>query len=94
MVKLSSCFCAFILTVSMSGTALAKEKEKEPEGKKVDSGSFGVFVRGHRAGTETFTVTQNANGSMIHSEFKAEGAAGQAVQESDLQLTGSGEIRR
>lgn len=94
MVKLSSCFCAFILMVSMSGAALAKEKEKEPEGKKVDSGSFGVFVRGHRAGTETFTVTQNANGSMIHSEFKAEGAAGQAVQESDLQLTGSGEIRR
>ena len=94
MVKLLSCFCAFILMVSMSVNALAKEKEKEPEGKKVDSGSFGVFVKGRRAGTETFTVTQNANGSVIHSEFKAEGAAGQAVQESDLQLTGNGDVRR
>jgi hypothetical protein len=31
---------------------------------------------------------------VIHSEFKAEGAAGQAVQNSELQLTGNGEIRR
>lgn len=92
--KLWNYFCAFILIASMSGYTLAKEKEKEPEGKKVDSGSFGVFVKGRRAGTETFTVTQNANGSVIHSEFKAEGAAGQAVQESDLHLTGNGEIRR
>ena len=83
-----------LLLLCLPGMVGAKEKPKEVEGKKVDSGSFGVFVKGRRAGTETFSVTQSANGSVIHSEFKAEGAAGQAVQESNLQLTGDGEIRR
>jgi hypothetical protein len=76
----------------LSGIALAKEKGEE--GQKVDSGSFGVFMNGRRVGTETFSITQNANGSVIQSEFKAEGSAGQAVQNSELQLTGAGEIRR
>jgi hypothetical protein len=84
----------------LSGIALAlpaakeKEKDKEVDGQKVDSGSFGVFMNGRRVGTETFSITQNANGSVIQSEFKADGSAGQAVQNSELQLTGTGEIRR
>jgi hypothetical protein len=94
MVKLFRWVCALILVLSVPGIALAKEKEKPAETKPVDSGSFGVFVKGRRVGTETFSVTQNANGSVIHSEFKAEGAAGQAVLDSELQLTGNGEIRR
>jgi hypothetical protein len=96
MVKLSRSLCAVLVMLSVSAVALAKEKEKnkEADSKGVDSGSFGVFVKGRRAGTETFSVTQNANGSVIHSVFKAEGDAGQAVQESELQLTANGEIRR
>src|ERR1700687_1985879 len=96
MVKLSRSLCAVLVMLSISAMALAKEKEKnkEADSKGVDSGSFGVFVKGRRAGTETFSVTQNANGSVIHSVFKAEGDAGQAVQESELELTGNGEIRR
>ncbi len=87
---------ALILALCVAGTVLAKEKEKEQDtsGKKVDSGSFGVFVKGRRVGTETFSITQNPNGSVTHAEFKAEGAAGQAVQKSELQLTGNGDIRR
>jgi hypothetical protein len=81
-----------MLAFSLSGVALAKEKGDD--GQKVDSGSFGVFMNGRRVGTETFSISQNANGSVIHSEFKAEGSAGQAVQNSELQLTGTGEIRR
>jgi hypothetical protein len=81
-----------MLAFSLSGVALAKEKGDD--GQKVDSGSFGVFMNGRRVGTETFSISQNANGSVIHSEFKAEGSAGQAVQNSELQLTGAGEIRR
>jgi hypothetical protein len=86
--------CALILVASISGVVSAKEKQKEAAAQSVDSGSFGVFVKGQRVGTETFSVTQNGNGSVIHSEFKAEGAAGQAVQNSDLQLTPTGDIRR
>jgi len=84
--------CVLILALSLSSTALAKEKGGD--GQKVDSGSFGVFMNGRRVGTETFSITQNANGSVIQSEFKAEGSAGQAVQNSEMQLTGTGEIRR
>jgi len=81
-----------MLALLLSGVALAEEKGGP--GQKVDSGSFGVFMNGRRVGTETFSITQNPNGSVIQSEFKAEGSAGQAVQNSELQLTGTGEIRR
>ena len=92
--KLFRWSCALVLVLSISGIVLAKEKEKESDGQKVDSGSFGVFMNGRRVGTETFSITQNANGSVIQSEFKADGSSGQAVQNSELQLTGTGEIRR
>jgi hypothetical protein len=91
-VKCFRCSCALMLGLLLSGIALAKEKGGP--GQKVDSGSFGVFMNGRRVGTETFSITQNPNGSVIQSEFKAEGSAGQAVQNSELQLTGTGEIRR
>jgi len=85
-----------VVALSLSAVVHAKEKEKDKDAasKKVDSGSFGVFIKGRRVGTETFSITQSASGSVIRSEFKAEGAAGQAVQDSELQLTGSGEVRR
>jgi hypothetical protein len=73
-----------------------KEQEKDPTEKLVDSGSFGVFMNGHRVGTETFSVNQDRTGSVIKSEFRTEndpnGAA--AVQTSELHLTPNGEIRR
>jgi hypothetical protein len=71
-----------------------KEKEKEHEGKKVDSGSFGVFQNGHRVGTETFSIYQTSNGSVVDSEFKTENAPVSAVQTSEMQLTAAGDIRR
>ena len=90
--KCFRCSCALMLGLLLCGIALAKEKGGP--GQKVDSGSFGVFMNGRRVGTETFSITQNPNGSVIQSEFKAGGSAGQAVQNSELQLTGTGEIRR
>jgi len=77
-----------------SGAPTPKEKEKEHEGKNVDSGSFGVFQNGHRVGTETFSIYQTSNGSVIQSEFKTENAPTPAVQTSEMQLTASGDIRR
>src|SRR5260370_29878124 len=78
----------------MSAAHMPKEKEKEHEGQNVDSGSFGVFQNGHRVGTETFSIHQTANGSVIQSEFKTENAPIQAVQTSEMQLTAGGDIRR
>ena len=83
-----------VLSLPQALRAGSKDKEKEPEGQKVDSGSFGVLMGGRRVGTETFSIYQNASGSVIQSEFKTEGANPPAAQKSEMQLTASGEIRR
>ncbi len=87
---------AFILPLLLTLAVMAapKEKEPEPEGQKIDSGSFGVFMNGHRVGTETFSIYQGKNGSVVDSEFKTEGASEVADQSSQMHLTPNGEIRR
>jgi hypothetical protein len=75
------------------GIAKPKEKEKEHEGKLIDGGTFGIFQGGHRVGTETFSIYQTNNGSVISSEFKTENTPPD-VQTSEMQLTGNGDIRR
>ncbi len=91
---------AIIVSVVLSSGLWAaprdqKRDQKEPTGKKVDSGSFGVFINGHRIGTETFSIFQGASGNVIQSEFKTEGtAAPAAAQSSEMQLNANGEIRR
>lgn len=92
--KLSRWLFACVLALALPGIIPATALGKEADGKNVDSGSFGVFMKGRRVGTETFSITQNANGSVIQSEFKAEGTAGQATQNSEMQLTATGELRR
>lgn len=101
--KVSRWLLALILALSLVVLSLPmalragskdKEKEKEPEGQKVDSGSFGVLMGGRRVGTETFSIYQNPNGSVIQSEFKTEGTSAPAAQKSEMQLTASGEVRR
>jgi hypothetical protein len=97
-VKLFYQLVALIVMTTWGISALAapvpKDKEKEHEGTKVDSGSFGVFQNGHRVGTETFSIYQTSNGSVISSEFKTENAPTQDVQASEMQLTANGNIRR
>jgi hypothetical protein len=83
-----------VISLPQALRAGSKDKEKEPQGHRVDSGAFGVFMGGRRVGTETFSIDQNANGSVIQSEFKTEGASAPAAQKSELQLTVSGEIKR
>jgi hypothetical protein len=72
----------------------AKDNPPDPTAKTVDSGSFGVFQDGKRIATETFSITQNKNGSLATSEFKMDKATGDAVQSSKLELTPNGDIVR
>jgi len=75
--------------------AIAGDKEKPKDaGQLVDSGSFGVFLNGHRIATETFSIQQNASGSIATSQFKTEEGTDKSVQSSELQLTPTGEIRK
>ena len=91
--RLLAFMMALVWCIAASAAPMPKEKEKEHEGKNVDSGSFGVFQNGHRVGTETFSIYQTSNGSVINSEFKTENTPPD-VQTSEMQLTASGDIRR
>ncbi len=52
--RLLAFMVALVWSTAVFAAPVPKEKEKEHEGKVVDSGSFGVFQSGHRVGTETF----------------------------------------
>ncbi|MGB9236780.1 MAG: hypothetical protein WCC04_20415 [Terriglobales bacterium] len=103
--KLSHRLIAFVMLLQLGSIAgLAnpappqKEnpKDKEHAEQAVDSGSFGVFMNGHRVGTETFSVIQDRTGSVIKSEFKTENDPNGvgALQSSEMHLNPNGEIRR
>ena len=83
---------AVLLLLSLIAVAGDKDN-KAKEGQMVDSGTLGVFINGHRVATETFSVQQNAAGSVITSQFKTDEGE-KALQNSELQLTSNGEIRK
>lgn len=87
-------FCASATAIALLGITFAYATEKSTPPKTVDSGSFGVFNGAHRVATETFSIQQSANGSVISSEFKSEQGEQTADQSSELQLTPSVDLRR
>lgn len=89
-----ACGMALISCLVASAAPMPKEKDREHEGTKVDSGSFGIYQKGNRVGTETFSIYQTGNGSVIESEFKTQNASPAAQQDSTMQLAANGDIRR
>ncbi len=79
---------------TLAGAYAADKKDKaKPNGKEdVDSGSFGVFVKGQRVATETFRIVLLNGASTITSQIK--GASGADSQKSNLELSPSGELLR
>jgi hypothetical protein len=71
-----------------------KSAAKADSSQAVDSGSFGVFVKGQRVVTETFTVQQQDGNSDVKSRLQESGKSDGAVQTSELQMTGTGELIR
>ena len=69
------CIPALILMTCLTAFAAASgDKKERPEpAKTVDSGSFGVFVKGQRVATETFNVQQQNGTSTIKSQLKESG---------------------
>jgi len=74
----------------------AGDKKDKPKAgtQQVDSGSFGVFVRGQRVVTETFSVQQDNGVSTVKSQLKEAGNSASPGQRSELQMTSSGELIR
>ncbi|MFZ0817449.1 MAG: hypothetical protein WAM78_18135 [Candidatus Sulfotelmatobacter sp.] len=81
------------VAVLASGAALyaGDKKEKPAAVQKVDSGSFGVFVKGQRVLTETFSVQQENGISTVKSQLKQIGSDSSG-QKSELQMTGTAEL--
>lgn len=70
-----------------------KDNAKATSNQAVDSGSFGVFVRGQRVVTETFSVHQENGISIVKSQLQESGNSSSA-QKSELEMTASGELVR
>jgi hypothetical protein len=81
--------CAGLLSIP----AWAKDKAKTSAADMVDSGSFGVYSTGHRVATETFSIKQGPDGSIVSSVFKSAQGEQKAEQSSELQLTPSVDLR-
>jgi hypothetical protein len=89
---------ALVMASSLSAFAAGDKKDKDkakPDApQQVDSGSFGIFVKGQRVATETFHIQQQAGISIIKSQLKGTGDADSSSQKSDLEITSSGELLR
>jgi len=70
------------------------KSEKTEAAHTVDSGSFGIFMKGQRVATETFTIRAIEGGSEVKSQLKETVGTDGASQKSDLELTSSGDLMR
>ena len=82
-----------VLAASIAAAVAGKDEKATPV-QMVDSGSFGVFMNGHRVATETFSIHRGGSGSSIVSEFKSEAGADKADQTSDWEMAANGELRK
>jgi len=85
---------AAVLACALAAYAGDKKDNPKSGSQTVDSGSFGVFVKGQRVVTETFTVRQENGISIVKSRLQESGNSASAGQQSDLEMTGKGEIVR
>lgn len=79
-------------SLALSAAFAGDKKDKAPASQKVDSGSFGIFIKGQRVATETFSVQEENSSSAIKSQLKD--ASGAAVQRADMQITPKFELIR
>jgi hypothetical protein len=82
-----------IISGALLSSANAADKKPQASTQTVDSGSFGVFVKGDRVATESFTIQQQSGTSVIKSQLK-QTAGGDVSQKCHLELTPSGELIR
>ena len=88
---------AVILAASFAAYAYAadkKDKSKPAPNSVVDSGSFGVFIKGARVATETFHIEQQTGTTIIKSQFKDASGGDSTSQKSDLEMTPNGDLLR
>jgi hypothetical protein len=90
---------ALILATSLAAFASARASDKKDKAKPaanqtVDSGSFGIFIKGQRVATETFNIELQSGNSVVRSQLKEAAGGDSASQKSDLEMTSNGELLR
>jgi hypothetical protein len=93
------CALALIFAASLAAfpgarAADKKDKAKPTPNSVIDSGSFGVFIRGQRVATETFHIEQQSGESIVKSQLKETAGGDSGSQKSELTMTSSGELLR
>jgi hypothetical protein len=83
-----------VATLAADKAADKKDKVKPSAPQMVDSGSFGVFIKGQRVITETFNIQQESDYSSIKAQLKETAGATPTDQKSELEITSSGQIVR
>jgi len=85
---------AIVAVLMISLAAWAGDKKAKPaSAQAVDSGSFGIFVKGQRVLTEHFQIEQDNGMSIIKAQLKDASGAG-TVQKSELDISPGGELLR
>ncbi len=89
-------FASFARGSQPVGSAPAGDKKEKASvsEKVVDSGTFGVLVKGQRVVSESFTVQQENGNSIVKAQLKETGSPTQTEQKSDLEMTQAGELLR
>lgn len=90
---LSAAIPTAIICVAFSSAAHSADKKPQAAVQTVDTGSFGVFVKGERVATESFTIQQQGGTSVIKAQLK-QISGGDASQKCHLEITPSGELIR
>jgi hypothetical protein len=83
-----------LLVLPLVSFAGDKKDKPTPSVQVVDKGSFGVFVKGQRVVTETFSIEQQNGASIIKAQLKETAGTDPVSQKSDLQISPSGELLR
>jgi hypothetical protein len=84
---------AVLLAAVALGNVPAASSKESNEGKLVDSGTYAIFRQGRRVGTETFTIHQRPDVSIITAELKVEDGPDRANQSSELRIAPNGDLR-
>jgi hypothetical protein len=85
---------AIVLIFAACTLAHARDKKNPAKPQNVDSGTFGIFVKGVRVANETFTIHQQNDASVIKSELKEIVGSDPVTQKSDLEITPTGALLR
>jgi hypothetical protein len=88
----ASLLLILIIVSSSSLMYAGKKKEAAVTSQIIDSGTFGIFIKGKRVASEKFEISQSSQMSVAKAELKLEQDS--SSQKAELQLTPGGNLVR